>query len=300
MNKQENNIIYSNKIEFEKKLENFKKDWVEKMHILTDFDRTLTKAFVDWKSRPSLISVLRSEKILWEEYSRKAYEEYNFFHPIEIDINISLEEKKKQMTLWWEKHFNLLIESKLKKDDIDRVINSWILFLRDWVWSFLNFTNKNNIPIIIISANALWWDSISDYLKNKLLKLNNISIISNKFIWDKNRVAIGYEKPVIHVFNKDETVLEKFPEIHKKIEKRKNVLLLWDSLWDLHMIDWFNYNNLIKIWFLNEIPHPNPLLWEERGQKDLELLEVYKENYDIVITWDWNFDIVNKIMKEIK
>ena len=52
------------------------------------------------------------------------------------------------------------------------------------------------------------------------------------------------------------------------------------------MIDWFEYKNLIKIWFLND--------------KEGELLEAYKEKYDIIITWDWDFDLVNDIMLDIK
>jgi 5'-nucleotidase len=79
--------------------------------------------------------------------------------------------------------------------------------------------------------------------------------------------------------------LKEFPEIFEKIQNRKNVILLWDSLWDHHMVDGFDYENLIKIWFLND--------------KVDELLDEYKKRYDIVITWDWDFGVVNDIMKEI-
>ncbi|MDQ7023569.1 MAG: hypothetical protein Q9M97_08815 [Candidatus Gracilibacteria bacterium] len=93
-------------------------------------------------------------------------------------------------------------------------------------------------------------------------------------------------KPVIHVFNKDETVLKNFPEIHDKIEKRKNVILLGDSLGDPHMVDGFEYKNLIKIGFLNE--------------KESALLENYKEKYDLIITGDGDFSVINEIMESIK
>ena len=39
-------------------------------------------------------------------------------------------------------------------------------------------------------------------------------------------------------------------EIYKKIKDRKNIILLWDSLWDHHMSDGFDYDNIINIWFL--------------------------------------------------
>ena len=279
------NIIYSNKEEFLETFENIKKDWAEKLHILADFDKTLTKAFVNWEKRPSLISILRHQKILWKEYSKKAFELFNYYNPIEIDPNIDIEEKKEQMTIWWGKHLDLLVKSWLSKKDIDKAVNSGIIHFRKWTVEFLKNIKNKNIPLIIISANWLWADSNLLFLKQNKVNFENIDIISNKFIWNKNWIAIDYEKPVIHVFNKDETVLENFPEIHKKIENRKNVILLWDSLGDPSMVDWFEYENLIKIWFLND--------------KEEELLETYKEKYDVIITWDWDFDVVNEILEKI-
>jgi hypothetical protein len=41
------NIIYSNEKNFSETLENFKKEGLEKLHILADFDKTLTKLVVD-------------------------------------------------------------------------------------------------------------------------------------------------------------------------------------------------------------------------------------------------------------
>jgi hypothetical protein len=114
---------------------------------------------------------------------------------------------------------------------------------------------------------------------------DNIDIISNRFIWNEKWFAIWYKKPVIHVFNKDETVLKNFKDVYNKIKTRKNVILLWDSQWDPHMIKWFNYKNLLKIWFLNN--------------EEEELLEEYKKIYDIIITWDWKFNFVNDILKDI-
>lgn len=281
-----NNIIFSDKQRFEKIISNIKKGWYENLHILSDFDKTLTKEFIDWEKRPSLISILRRQNILWEEYSKKAYDLFDYYNPIEINPNIDIEDKKIQMTIWWEKHLDLLVKSGLKKQDIDKAINSWIIKFRDGVKDFLSNMNDENVPIVIISANALGSDSNYLFLEQNWVNISNIKIISNSFIWDDNWNAIWYNKPVIHVFNKDETVLKSFPEIYDNIKSRKNVILLWDSLWDPGMIHWFEYDNLLKIWFLND--------------KVDELLEDYKKHYDVVIVWDWEFDFVNEIIKTIK
>ncbi len=60
---------------------------------------------------------------------------------------------------------------------------------------------------------------------------------------------------------------------------------MWDSLWDSNMIDWFEFENLLKIGFLN--------------QNDEEMLKKYKNIYDIILTWDANLDFVNNVLREI-
>lgn len=275
--------FFTNGSYFYETLEKIKSDWLQNLHILADFDRTLTKAVSFWQVRPSLISVLRSEWYLSEEYTKKAYELFDIYHPIEINPNISIVEKSKEMTTWWNKHLELLVKSKLNKSHIDQVINGWLIELRPWIKDFLHFLSQNNIPVVIISANWLWTDSIKLYFENLWILTPNINIISNSFFWDKDWFATWYDKRVIHVFNKDETILSNFPEIYQKIKNRKNVILLWDSLWDPWMIEGFEYDNLLKFWFLNE--------------KEDELLPEYKKHYDVILTWDNDAEIIVNLFK---
>ena len=75
---------------------------------------------------------------------------------------------------------------------------------------------------------------------------DNIDIISNAFDWDENGEAIAAREPIIHSFNKDETVVHNFP-IYEEIKDRRNVLLLGDGLGDADMANGFDYENIIKI-----------------------------------------------------
>lgn len=277
--------IISNETYFLDTMSKIKLDWLAKLHILADFDRTLTKAFSAGKLRPSLISVLRSEWYLSEEYSKKAYELFDYYHPIEVNPNIPLEEKKKEMTTWWNKHLQLLIDSKLHKSDIEKIVESGVIEFRPGVKSFLKFLSNNNIPIVIISANGLGTDSIKMYFEKQWFLTPNVEIISNEFYWDENSNASGYDKRVIHVFNKDETVLSEFSEIHDIIEKRTNVILLWDSLWDPGMIEGFAYENLLKIGFLNENAET--------------FLDEYKKVFDIILTGDSDAEFLEQITQSL-
>jgi 5'-nucleotidase len=79
-------------------------------------------------------------------------------------------------------------------------------------------------------------------------------------------------------------MLKKFP-FYKKIKGRKNVILLGDNLEDAGMIKGFDFENLIKIGFLNE--------------KVKENLKEYKKVYDVLITNDSSMEFVNELLKEI-
>lgn len=269
--------IITDETYFQSTLNRIKEDWVNNMHVLADFDRTLTKAFYDGQMRPSLISVLRSEWYLSEEYVKEAYELHRYYYPIEIDPNIPLEKKKEEMTAWWNKHLELLVKSWLHRKDIEKIIDSWFVTFRPWIIKFLKFLKDNKIPLVIISANWLWTDSIKMFFEKNSIMWDNVDIISNSFIWDENGNAVWYDKRVIHTFNKDETVLHEYPEIFETIRNRTNVILLWDSTWDPAMIEWFEYENLLKFWFLND--------------KIDESMEEYKRLYDVVMTHDddWEF-----------
>jgi HAD superfamily hydrolase (TIGR01544 family) len=179
----------------------------------------------------------------------------------------------------------LLIEEGITKQDIYAAMESQNINLREWSKHFFDLLNSNNIPLIILSAGWLWTLSIKRYLENQKSLLPNISLIWNEFIRNKNDVAINFKKPIIHTFNKDETVIKDFSEINQKVKNRKNVILLWDSISDIDMISWFKYDNLLKIWFLN---------------KDIDKnLAGYKENFDVVITDDGSMEFVNKLLEEI-
>jgi len=258
--------------------------WKEKLHIISDFDRTLTQAYSNWKYRTSLISVLYEEWYLSKEYQETAQWFFAYYHPIEIDNNISMEEKKRAMEEWRTKHKLLLIKEWITKQDIYKAMKSQNINLREWSKVFFEILNKNNIPLLILSAWWLWTLSIERYLENQKSLFKNIYLIWNEFVRDGDK-AVDLKKPLIHTFNKDETVIEEFPEIYEKTEHRKNVILLWDSIGDVKMIDWFKYDNLLKIGFLN---------------KDVEKnIEKYKSNYDVVIINDWSMEFVNDLLRKI-
>ena len=147
------NIIISNPEDLEEKIKHFIEGGVDRLHVLADFDRTLTQGIVQGKKVATLISYIRDGKYLTPDYPEKAYALFDRYHPIEIDSNIPLEEKKAAMKEWWRAHNNLLIKSGLNMNVFEDIIKKNNLYFRKGSLEFLDFLNAKNIPLIIMSAS---------------------------------------------------------------------------------------------------------------------------------------------------
>lgn len=282
---EDENIIIPNKEKLEKIKKIIAKAGAKKLHVIADFDRTLTKNFVEGKEVPSVISILRDGSYLTPDYAKKAHALFNKYHPTEINPNISLEEKKKAMHEWWLSHYKLLVKSGLNKKDIEAVVNSGKIKLREGVLEFISILHEHNIPLVIMSSSGLGIDSILGFFEKEGKAYDNIYIISNSFEWDEHGNMTRIKEPIIHSMNKDETSVKNFPEIFEAIKKRKNVLLLGDTLEDVEMITGFNYKNIIKIGFLNKNVEEN--------------LDAYRKKYDVVILNDSDMFYVIDLLKEL-
>jgi cytosolic 5'-nucleotidase 3 len=266
------------------KLKDIKKDGVTKLHIVSDFDKTLNKEFLKTGKYKSAISLIRDGNYLENNYSKRAYALYDKYHPYEIDLNISFIEKKEKMKEWWQEHIKLLSECKMNKDVINDILSKETLELREGVDSFLKICFEKKIPLLIFSSGV--GDIINGFLITNNLSFPNTHIISNFFDWDENGFAKPYYKgnKTIHMLNKDETEI-KNTSYFQEIETRANVIVMGDSLEDIKMISGLEHKNIISIGFLNS---------------DVEnKLETYKNIFDVVIVNDGSFMQVLEILNEI-
>ena len=244
-----------------------------------DFDGTMIHKFVRGESVPSIISILRSEGILGEEYSESAFALSNHYGAIERNPDISKEDKTIFMTEWWEKHLALLLSTGLKLTDIEEASQNQKIILRDGVADLVKFSTEKNIPLFIFSASGIGTEAISSYMKSKSLLASNIHIISNSFIFDGAGVATGRNLPLIHSMNKNEEVLESFIDEKELLYSKSHVLLLGDSPEDPNMVSNAHHTNILRVGFLNEKD-------EEKIQM---LIPKYNEAYDLVIDGEGEF-----------
>ena len=278
-----NNVFIKDEKLLNEKIEQIKKEGKDNLHIISDFDNTLSKAYVNGEKAQSMIGQVRRLGYLGKEYQEKYDLLYNTYHPIEINSAVPFEEKYKAMEDWWSKHIKVLSDFGLSKQILDLVLKDSNHFvLRDKIREFFDILYTNDIPVLIFSAGAKYF--VDGYLKKYNCVYSNISVIANEYDFDSNGKVIAYKNKIIHSLNKGELAIKE--DLHyKNIKQRRNIVLLGDNLGDLEMSKGLEHNVKITICFYND--------------PKLEHLEEYKRQYDIVITNDSDMSYVNDLLKKI-
>ena len=245
----------------------------ENFCVLIDFDKTITTydSLDSWD-----VAGKAADKGCVEEISNL----YNKYRPIEIDYNISYKKKTEKMEEWYNACMNIYYKFNFNKYKLQEAVKSSKLEFRKGAKEFLEFANKYNIPIVIVSAGV--GSVIKEFLEQNNCFFNNMLLISNTFIFDEKGNAKSLENSLIHTVNK--TIKGKLKGKWKEeFLNRKYRLLLGDTIEDIDMTD--NKENTIKVGFLD---------------KDLENIEAYKKEFDILLTEnDSNFNELNNIIKII-
>lgn len=80
-----------------------------------------------------------------------------------------------------------------------------------------------NVPVLVFSAGL--GDSIRAVLQHEQVMLPNVKLVSN-FLKYENGIVNGFSNlPLIHTFNKNETVLEG-TEYYDMVHNRQHVILM--------------------------------------------------------------------------
>jgi 5'-nucleotidase len=253
-----------------------------KLFVISDFDRTLSKLFVDGKRHNSLIAQIRDVEYLGKDYSKKAFELYDNYSSYLKNVNLPFELKIKKVKEWWEQHIKLLVSYGLDKNIISKINNKRNIKLRFGVPEFLKKLNLNKIPFLIISSAV--GDMIKFILEDNNCYYSNLNIFSNFFKYDSNNKVLGYNSKVVHSLSKSDVKVN--TDFSNKIKDKKHIILIGDMISDIRMKDSFDYDVFISIGFLNE----------NMDQK----LENYMNNFDVVITNDGTFEEVLNIFNKIK
>jgi len=276
------NIIIPSPQILQQKIQQMRSAGSNALHIVSDFDKTLTKAFVKGKKIQSSYALLRDNNYLSPEYVQKAQALAEHYHSFEIDLALSHEIRSQKMKEWWEKHHILMVEMGINKEVFQDLVNKDVLELRSDCDRLFHTLSKHKIPLLIFSSGL--GDLILEFMKQYQYLTPNVHIISNFFSFDQQGKAIDHHHPLIHVFNKHEYEIKNTP-YSKEIVQRKNVILLGDSIGDLGMTTGIHHNTILRIGFLNEDIDQN--------------LKTYSGLFDVIIVNDGSMEYVNELLGKI-
>lgn len=255
------------------KLENFKIN-KENVCIIIDFDKTITSA-------DSQDSWDASSHMLGDSCKEEMGNLYKFYAPIELNYNLSFEDKEKYMIEWYSKCMNLYYKYGMTKEKLKKSIETSKIIFRNGAKDFIKRANEYNIPIIILSAGI--GNVIEKFLKDNNCYCENIYIISNFIEFNENGEMEPFDNSkIIHSLNKK--MEGHIPEnIEQWFVNRKYKILIGDLCEDEKMVSEQDWDNTIKIGILNKKIEDN--------------LEIYNSKFDIVLTnEDANFKILYNLV----
>lgn len=268
----------------EKKLNALISGGVDKFQVFSDFDFTISRLWLDDASKgPSSHGVV--ERALPTEFAVKCKNIFNTYYPEEINPNLSIEEKTPKMIEWWTAtHSTLVASSFVSKDTLGDICGHSGIVVRDGFDAFAKALVDDKVPLLVFSAG------IADVLEGVLDALGlahpNQTVIGNRMQFDSKGRLIGFQEPLIHVFNKNDA-LKQHLDYFESQKSRANAILMGDSLGDLRMVEGVDsVTNCLTIGFLNT--------------KVEEMMETYMDSYDIVLVDDRTMDLANKILRLVK
>uniref|UniRef100_A0A8D3DBR9 5'-nucleotidase n=1 Tax=Scophthalmus maximus TaxID=52904 RepID=A0A8D3DBR9_SCOMX len=231
------------------------------------------------KRCPTCHNIIDNCKLVTEECRQKLLQLKNKYYPIEIDPNLTMEEKYPFMVEWYFKSHTLLVEQRIEKDKLPEVVRS----LTEGYEQFFDRLQQHDVPVFIFSAGL--GDVLEEIIRQAGVYHPNVKVVSNFMDFDDNGVLKGFKGELIHVYNKHDGALRN-TEYFKQLKEYCNIILMGDSLGDLSMADGApSVENILKIGFLND--------------KVEERLDKYLDSYDIVLVKDETLEVPNAILQKV-
>lgn len=251
------------------------------LHIVSDFDLTLTKGHVPGKASNTVNSQIREGNYLGEGYRRDSLELRKKYYPIEMDLSLPLEQKKQHMLEWTHGIHDQLRKHGLSRRMVVQIGRERPFVLREGVSELFRWSECRGVPMVIFSAAV--GNLIEAALHHSGLLHRHVCIVSNFVEFDERGMMSGVKEPVVSMFNKTEALLRTTSYEHL-IEGRPNVLLLGDSMGDLEMATEESHEVVLSVGFLNG-----------RRNHRAQFLDAY----DVVVEEDTNLSFVAGLLQRV-
>ena len=186
-----NRLVVADVEKVQTKINSLIKDGPSNLQFIVDFDNTLTKTHKDGVSLDCSWGVLESYRELPSSYHEKVRAAKEKYHPIELDVSISQEEKIPIMIEWYKEANRCLAESGVKLPWLPLMVEQSNVELRDLTEEMLRSLHTNNIPLLVLSAGV--GDLINHIMQHFGVLLNNTTLVSNFLQFDEEGNIVGLQ-----------------------------------------------------------------------------------------------------------
>lgn len=239
---------------FDSKRNTIRKDGKQRLHLLTDFDHTLTQASIPGEKNITSWAVF--EELLSASYQSERRALHDKYHPIENQPSLPLDFRSKLMREWWAAHLRLLKSENLTREILQRALAQNTLSLRGGARDLLESCSTYEIPVLVLSAGI--GDVIKMFLESLALLTPNLHVTSNFLKFSPEGTVIGFESDIVHALNKDQSHV-KNDDFCETIGQRPNIILIGDNTGDASMdlngpdpVDKKKPGTTLRIGYLNE------------------------------------------------
>lgn len=261
-------------VEVSEKLERFIEAGAEKVHLLFDFDRTMTVSTSGGDDATTWHILQRHLPPAGQEAYQGFYQKYR---QLEIDGTMTHDDARE----WWRGILGLYAQYKVNLNDAETDFLSAVV-LRPGTKELLEQCSARGVPTAILSAG------IKDVIEI-LLKYYDVQadpIVSTQLTTDEEGVITGWrEDTLIHALNKHEVG---HPGLEQIRAVRPNCILIGDSMDDANMA--VGDANVLRIRIID--PRQGELL-----DRETQLAATF-EKFDLAITTG-TLDGVSKLLRTI-
>ncbi|CAI5445889.1 unnamed protein product [Caenorhabditis angaria] len=283
------NVRIGNPTDVKEKLKKMALGGEHKLLVISDFDFTLSRFQNEKGERLSTTHGVFDDNVmrLNPALGQKFVDLREKYYPIEFSPNLTVEEKIPHMEKWWGSSHQLIVNEKFSKSTIEDFVRQSRIVFKDGAEELIQSLDAHSVPLVIFSAGI--GNIIEIFLQQKLGAIpRNTHFISNMILFDENEQARAFSEPLIHTFCKNSSVIQKETSFFHEISGRTNVILLGDSMGDIHMDVGVEKNGpTLKIGFYNG------------DLSDQKALDHYVEVYDIVLVHDPTMNIAQKVIDMI-
>ncbi|XP_037085653.1 cytosolic 5'-nucleotidase 3-like isoform X3 [Pollicipes pollicipes] len=258
-------------------------DGKSKLQVIMDFDHTLTRVHEAGRRCACTWEILDQSELMPQIYRDETTRLRDKYYPIEIDPNLTIEQKLPMAVEWYTQAHEVMLKTGLRQKDLVAMVRDSSAKLREGTDQLLERLHQMDVPVLIFSAGL--GDLIHALLDQHADNHDNIKVVSNYMRFDDEGKMVGFHDELIHMYNKNENSVHS-SAYFERLRGRNNVLLMGDNVGDLRMADGVeNPNVTLRIGFLNDYS-------EERLAKFLDM-------FDIVLVDDQTMDVGNDIVTQL-